>query len=315
MARRLPSLNALRAFEAAARHRSLTLASAELNVAQAAVSRHVRELEAWLGTKLFHRTGRGVALTEDGAALAADLTAAFDRLAAAVDRFKASGQRRGLVVSSDVSFAALWLVPRLKSFLAAHPDIDLVIDPSPRLVDYAKGEADIGIRYGKGDWRGVSATKLFPAAAAPVCSPKFLAASRVRVPADLATAALIREDRHDYWPLWLAAAGVSLAAPPVGPQVRGELAIAAAEAGSGFALADAVQAGDALMAGRLVRPFGIVVEECAYFLVHAEGARLTAAAEAFRVWLTGERDRFTASYAVWQARADRRSVGRPAQSS
>jgi LysR family glycine cleavage system transcriptional activator len=300
MVRRLPSLNSLRAFEAAARLESLTLAAGELNVAQAAVSRHVRELETWLGTKLFHRTGRGVTLTDNGASLASELTGAFDRIAHAVDRFERPGQKKRIVVSSDVSFAALWLIPRLKSFLAAHPDIELVVDPEPSLVDYAKGEADIGIRYGMGNWKGVTAQKLFDARAAPVCTPRAWAASAVGHPSGLLSARLIREDVHDYWTEWLALAGVSSPGDIGGTQVRGEMAIAAAEAGNGFAIADDIQAGDALMAGRLVRPFDLRVGAAAYYLVHAEKVRLSKPVDAFRTWLLAERDLFAGYIARWE---------------
>jgi len=148
MPRSLPPLNALKAFEAAARHVSFTLAAAELNVTHAAVSRHIRDLEAWLGIKLFVRTGRGVELTERGKGYAAEVTRGFDILAHATD--SASGRRRRraqkLVVSVEPSFAALWLIPRLGRFTAANPDIELVLDSTNRLADFARGEADAGIR-------------------------------------------------------------------------------------------------------------------------------------------------------------------------
>jgi LysR family glycine cleavage system transcriptional activator len=307
MVRKLPSLNALRAFEAAARLESLTLAAGELNVAQAAISRHVRDLESWLGAKLFHRTGRGVALTQDGIALASDLSRAFDLLAAAVDRFDTKS--KALVVASDVSFAALWLVPRLKRFLAGHPDVDIIVDPDPRLTDYAKGEADIGIRYGRGPWKDIASEKLFDAKSSPVCAPRILETSAVKAPADLVGQPLIREDRYDAWPAWFHAAGVTPTDALSGPQVRGELAIAAAEAGAGFALADTVQAGDALMSGRLVRPFEATVEEFSYFLVHAEGARLSKTAQAFAMWLKGECNRFADEFSEWQGRTSGQPAG------
>jgi LysR family glycine cleavage system transcriptional activator len=299
MVRKLPSLNALRAFEAAARLESLTLAAGELNVAQAAISRHVRDLESWLSAKLFHRTGRGVSLTDDGDALASDLSRAFDLLSAAVDRFDTKS--KALVVASDVSFAALWLVPRLKRFLANHPDVDIIVDPDPRITDYAKGEADIGIRYGRGPWNDIAAEKLFDAHSSPVCAPKTLVTSGIKVPADLVGKPLIREDRYDAWPAWFRAAGVTTSVL-TGPQVRGELAIAAAEAGAGFALADTVQAGDALVSGRLVRPFEVTVTDFSYYLVHAEGARLSKAAQAFVKWLKDECTCFTDDMSRWQAR-------------
>ncbi len=288
MARRLPSLNALRAFETAARHLSFSLAAAELNVSHAAISRHIRELEAWLGIKLFVRTGRGVDLTDDGQAYARELTPAFDLLAAATDRYATKRGRRTLVISAEVPFAALWLVPRLGGFTAEHPDIDLVLDPTNRLVDFSKNEADIGIRYGLGQWRDVQALKIFESGISPVASPALLKKRAVRTPRDLAAATLIQEDTRQHWADWLEAAKLTGVVAPSGPTLKGHLAIAAAEAGQGFALADDIQAGDAILAKRLVRPFDIVVQHQAYYLVRGAAAKETKAASAFRLWLMAE---------------------------
>ncbi len=288
MARRLPSLNALRAFETAARHVSFSLAAAELNVSHAAVSRHIRELEAWLGAKLFHRTGRGVELTEAGEGFARDLTPAFDLLAQATERIAAPRGRHHLVISAEVPFAALWLVPRLGGFTSKHPGIDLVLDPTNRLVDFSKNEADLGIRYGEGQWRDVTAIKLVESCFSPVCSPALLKQLPIRAPRDLANATLLQEDTKQHWRDWLEAANVADAVLPAGPTLKGHLAIAAAEAGQGFALADDIQAGDALLAKRLVRPFGIVVRHHAYYLVRSAAAKESKAASAFRTWLTVE---------------------------
>lgn len=306
MARRLPSLNGLKAFESAARSVSFTLAAAELNVTHAAISRHIRELEAWLGAKLFHRTGRGVELTEEGARLAAELTPAFDLLCRATERFAAPGRRRQLVVSADPPFAALWLVPRLGGFTAAHPEVDLVLDPSTRLVDFEKNEADVGLRYGKGGWRDVEALMLIESVVAPVCSPSLLAKSAIRQPADLGRATLLQEDTKHDWRIWLAAAGVADRVDVNGPVLKGHLAIAAAEAGQGFALADDIQAGDALLAGRLVRPFQATVRHHAYYFVRGSGSRETKAAAAFRVWLMSEIGRTKTALAAFGKNAGRK---------
>jgi LysR family glycine cleavage system transcriptional activator len=293
MARRLPSLNALRAFETAARHVSFSLAAAELNVTHAAVSRHIRELELRLGAKLFHRTGRGVELTDIGEQFAKDLTPGFDMLAEATSRFSISNSKQQLVISSEVPFAALWLVPRLGGFTTKHPDIELVLDPTNRLVDFSKSEADIGIRYGVGPWPGVDAVKVFASDSSPVCSPHFLKAHPLKSPRDLSGAMLIQEDTKQHWTAWLAAANAAPGVTPSGPTLKGHLAIAAAEAGQGLALADAIQAGDALLAKRLVRPFGIAVGHQAYHLVRGTGTKDCAAASAFRDWLTMELARFS----------------------
>ncbi len=288
MAHRFPSLNALRAFECAARHSSLTLAASEMNVTHAAVSRHIRELEGWLGVELFIRTGRGVELTESGRAMARDLTGAFDQLAAAIAPYSPKRQSSQLVITSDVSFAACWLAPRLGQFSARHPGIEIILDPSPRLVDFKRNEADLGIRYGSGVWEDVQSLLLVRSRMSAVCSPGYLKANRVREPADLVSLPLIHEDVKPLWQDWLSAAGVSRKVTEGGRLVMGHLAIAAAEAGQGFALADALLACDALKAKRLVRPFDVYVGELGYHLVRRAGRAETKPMILFRVWLESE---------------------------
>lgn len=287
MARRLPSLNALRAFEAAARHVSLTLAAAELNVTHAAISRHVRELETWLGVRLFERTGRGVRLTSAGGALVADLTPTFDRLADAVGRHAVRRQPQTLSVTAEASLAQLWLLPRLGAFSEANPGIELVLDASNDLVDFFREPAiDLGIRYGRGQWPGVRAIPLIEADQFPVCCPDLLADGRIRQPADLVHAVLLHEDaKHELWRAWLTAAGVADEVPVSGPVLRGPLAISAAANGQGFAIADAITAADGLLAGQLVRPFVPAIRRGAYWLARSPDGRPTRAADAFHLWL------------------------------
>jgi LysR family transcriptional regulator, glycine cleavage system transcriptional activator len=287
MPRRLPSLNALRAFEAAARHVSLTLAAQELNVTHAAISRHVRELETWLGVRLFERTGRGVRLTTAGGTLAADLTPTFDQMAEAVGRHAVQRRPQTLSVSAEASLAQLWLLPRLVAFSNANPGIELALDASNDLVDFARQPTiDLGIRYGRGPWPGTSATLLLEADQFPVCCPDLLADGRIRTPADLSEATLLHEDaKHELWRGWLTAAGVAESVAVGGPVLRGPLAISAAENGQGFAIADAITAADGLLAARLVRPFVPVIRRGAYWLVRSSGARPNRLAEAFHHWL------------------------------
>ncbi|MDQ8699975.1 transcriptional regulator GcvA [Hyphomicrobium sp. LHD-15] len=292
MSRILPSLNALKAFEAAARHESFTLAAAELNVTHAAISRHIRELEVWLGTKLFVRTGRGVELTEKGGSYVADITRGFDVLAAATESVSSRRRRRRqqLVVSVEPSFAALWLVPRLGRFTAANPEIELVVDSSHRLVDFARDEADIGIRYGRGVWPNVASDVLTRTNMTPVCSPALLRARRIREPSDLEPGLLLQEETRRYWYEWLKAAGVCDRISPEGPTLGLHLTIPAAEAGQGFALADEVIAGDALVGGRLVKPFAISVAEYGYYFVRDAARKDSKAMAAFHAWLKAEID-------------------------
>lgn len=292
MPRKLPPLNALRAFEAAARHESLTRGASELNVTHAAISRHVRDLERVLRVRLFERTGRGVLLTEPGRTLARDLTQAFDLLASATGRFHTSGRRRRLTVTSDVLFAAFWLVPRLARFTLAHPGIDLVIDPSARLADFSKDDADIGIRFGTGPWRGVVAEKLADAHMTVVCSPKLLVSKpQIKTPADLPPGALIQDLDRRSWQSWLAAAGAGDRIVPSGPTLLADFTVAAAEAGQGFALCDRVLAADALAARRLVCPFDVSIPQHGYYLVHGQGVPLSKAAADFRRWVLQEMER------------------------
>lgn len=290
MARNLPPLNALKAFEAAARHESFTAAAAELNVTHAAVSRHIRELEGWLGTKLFVRTGRGVELTERGKGYVIELTRGFDILAAATEGVSGRRRRRRqrLSVSVEPSFAALWLVPRLGRFTAANPDIELILDSTHRLVDFSRDEADVGVRYGRGVWSNVAADVLAGTHLTPVCSPTLLRDTGVHTPSDLPPNLLLQEETRRYWNEWLSAAGVAERITPDGPTLGLHLTIPASEAGQGFALADEVIAGDALVAGRLVRPFPIAIRDYGYHFVHGADRKETKAMAAFRVWLAAE---------------------------
>lgn len=306
MSRRLPSLNALRAFEAAARHLSFSLAAAELNVTQAAISRHIRELEADIGVKLFHRTGRGVAMTETGKEFAAGIAPAFDLLASACARFDRPRGRQTLVISSEVPFAALWLVPRLGAFTSQHPRIDLEIDPTNRLVDFSKNEAHLGIRYGRGHWRDVDGIKLCACAMSPVCSPALAKSLKITSPADLGRATLLQDETKQLWANWLDAAGVAPLVSAKGPTLKGHLAIPAAEAGQGFALADDIMAGDALMKRRLVRPFNLNIPDicdCAYYLVRRARSKETAAERTFREWLLAEMAQFETAMAAFTRQA------------
>ena len=289
MGRRLPSLNALKAFEAAARLESFTDAAAELFVSHAAVSRHVRDLEEWLGTQLFLRTGRGVTLTEAGSRFAARLTPLFDQIADATREAAAVGDVRQLKVTVEPAIASRWLVPRLGRFNELHPDIELAIDPSSRLTDFRSGEADVGIRYGGGAWEGVEAVKLTDAVIFPVCSPKLIAGRQHLAPADLAEFNLLHESRKQWWADWLAAAGVAGVEDWRGTMFQNHLAIEAAEAGQGFALTDQVLATDSLLEGWLARPFAFDMKDhWHYWIVRGKGQKESPPVRAFREWLMGE---------------------------
>ncbi|MBI2719858.1 MAG: transcriptional regulator GcvA [Rhizobiales bacterium] len=289
MARRLPSLNALKAFEAAARHGSFSEAAAELFVSHAAVSRHIRDLEEWLGTKLFRRTGRGVEATDAGRRFGAKLTPLFDTLAEATREAAAVGDVRQLKVSVEPAFASRWLVARLGRFHDLHPDIELAIDPTNQLVDFRAGVADLGIRYGAGPWEDVEAVKLSDVVIFPVGAPAVVPDGAPLKPEDLKDHNLLHEQRKQWWADWLAAAGVTGVEDWRGTLFHNHLAIEAAEAGQGFALGDQILCTDSLLEGWLRRPFNRDMKDHgSYWIVRAKGSKESAPARSFREWLMAE---------------------------
>jgi len=304
MRRRLPLLNQLRAFEAAARAQSFSKAADELFVTHAAISRHVRELEGWLGTKMFVRTGRGVVLTDAGRKYAARLTPIFDAIAEATRDAMIEGDSPHLTVAPDGAFASRFLVPRLGKFNALHPDVELDVSPGEYISDFYKGEDDIAIRYGPGGWPEVEAELLCKAKIFPVCAPELIKGNPPKTPDDLKEYTLLHENSRQWWADWLQSAKVKN--PDLawsGPTFQNYLAIQAAEAGQGFALADQIIAADALAAGKLVRPFSHDTEEGeGYWLVWGKSLKLNAAGLAFRQWLAHEIHKTDAAYTKLKAK-------------
>jgi LysR family transcriptional regulator, glycine cleavage system transcriptional activator len=289
MARRLPSLNGIKAFEAAARNESFSDAAAELLVSHAAISRHIKELEEYLGTQLFTRTGRGVVLTDAGQRFGSRLTPLFDQLADAAREAAAVGDVRPLRVSVEPSIASRWLVARLGHFNTLHPDIELNIDPSNALIDFYSDPFDLGLRYGLGGWDDVEAVKLSDVVIFPVCAPKFLVNHPALRPADLTALNLLHEDKKQWWADWLRFAGVKSTGDGRGPVFQNQLALEAAEAGQGFALGDPILCTDSLLEGWLARPFNLDMKEHGgYWLVRRKGSRESVPMRAFREWLAGE---------------------------
>ena len=281
MIRRYLPLNGLRAFEAAARHASLTKAAIELNVTPAALGHQVKALEERLGTTLFHRLPRGLALTDEGQALLPVLKDSFDRMAAALARFDGRG-RELLSVGAVGSFAIAWLLPRLPAFEAAHPEVDLRLSTNNNRVDIAEEGLDFAIRFGDGAWHGTDAVPLFPAPLTVLCSTEV--AARLKTPADLAGETLLRSYRSDEWPAWFAAAGVAETPPLTGPVFdSAALMVEAALAGQGIALAPAV-----LFEGRAARPFAPEIDRGGYWLTRLKSKRPSPAMTAFETWLRAE---------------------------
>jgi LysR family transcriptional regulator, glycine cleavage system transcriptional activator len=260
---RLP-LTALRVFEAAARHESFLQAAEELAITPGAVSRQIKALETELAVRLFERFNRAVRLTDTGRRLATGIGRGLRQMEAAVE--EARGARQGpLVVTAMHSFAARWLVPRLHRFNERHPDIQVLIAASDLAVDLVNDPYDLAIRFSRGPFPGMAAAKLVSLFMFPVCSPRFLERHPLRTPHDLASAPLLSDVYvalgEPTWTEWLALAGAPEVDPSRGQQFSNVyLAIEAALAGRGVALAEHALVVDDLANGRLVKPFDIELE-------------------------------------------------------
>lgn len=291
-------LNALRAFEASARHQSFSAAAAELNVTPAAVGQLVRTLEEWLGAPLFVRSASGrtrLVATVTAERALPDIRAGFDRLVLGLERLKEGAQGGVLTVAVSPAFAAKWLLPRIEGFQTLCPETDVRLDTNLKPVDFVAQGIDIGVRYGAGHWPGLLADKLMDEEVYPVCSPILLAKpSRLRRPCELRRETLIHDlsmDRHtDFptWDAWLRKAGVEGVDTARGLKINNSAAVLqAAIDGHGIALARSVMAHDDMAAGRLVRLFPKVrfASALAYYVIYrAECASLPRLA-AFRDWL------------------------------
>ncbi|MGA0611262.1 LysR family transcriptional regulator [Caldimonas sp. KR1-144] len=282
-------LNALRAFEAAARHLSFARAANELSVTPNAVSAQVKNLEERLGAPLFRRLPRGLALTDEGTALLPVLSHSFERIGAALERFQGGLHREVLTIAAVGTFAVGWLLPRLEAFRLEHPFVDLRLLTHNNRVDLAAEGLDGAIRFGDGAWHGTEAEPLFEAQLSPMCAPAI--AQRLRVPADLARETLLRSYRADEWPRWFAIAGVP--APLLrGPVFDASIVMAAAaEQGAGVALLPAALFGESLRHERLVQPFALGVSLGRYWLTRLKSRAPSAAMGAFRAWLLREATR------------------------
>lgn len=290
MTSRLPSLNGLRAFEAAGRLLSFTRAAQELNVTQTAISHQIRRLEEELGIRLFDRHTRTLTLTGEAQAFLPAVRAAFADLQRATDRLRRSDRARILTVSTVVSLAAKWLLPRLASFQEQAPDIDVRITTSTSLVDFRREDVDVAVRYGRGDWPGLRADWLMAEDLFPVCSPALLAGPRpLSRPEDLARHTLLHVSAYqDEWRLWFTAAGVPT---EIGdrPGLTFDMAFMALQAavdGHGVALGRTPYVEADLAAGRLVAPFDMRITATSgfYFVCPLETAD-TPKIAAFRKWL------------------------------
>ncbi len=311
MTNRLPPLNALKAFEAAARHLSVKKAALELNVTPAAVSHQIRTLEEYLGIQLFHRRNRALDLTDAARASLPKLREGFDCMMQAVERLRTHHSPSRLTVSVPPSFAARWLMPRLHRFLVAHPEIDVRVSARMRRASVdGKGDvaeratletwlddSDVAILYGRGHYPGLQVNKLFDLTVTPVCSPKLLKGEHpLRTPADLKHHLLLHDDTGDlydgesFWHVWLKAANVGDIDVTRGPHFsHAVLAYEAAIEGVGVLASVPALASEELATGRLVTPFELRVPlASAYYLACEESAATRPAVAAFNNWLIEE---------------------------
>jgi len=297
--RPLPSLNALRAFEAIARHQSFAKAAAELNVSATALSHQIRGLEDMLGMKLFERRPRSIALTEAGRLLQPGIAAGFERFREALDRLARIGDDRVLVISATPGFTSKWLVPRLYRFMDAHPEIETRVSATTVFADFVRDGIDVGIRLSPGNHPGLHVEKLADESVLPLCSPRLLAeGSGLATPADLGRMALIHIELPiaapppmPSWADWLAAAGLADIDPSHGPRFNmADHALDAAIAGAGVVLAYRIIASGDMRSGLLVSPFGpeLPVIGRAYYFVCAPGRERVPKVRAFRDWLAAE---------------------------
>jgi LysR family glycine cleavage system transcriptional activator len=291
MRQRLPPLNALKAFEAAARHESFTRAAAELFVTQGAVSHQVKALEQELGLKLFNRERQRLVITEAGRDYLNVVRDAFDRISLGTELLLQRQNAGVLTVSTSPDFAAKWLVHRLGHFVEAHPEIDLRVSASLHHVDFAREEVDLAVRHGEGDWPGLDAVMLCSEQLFPVCSPKLLSGRRGRVRlADVLKLPLIHTGDRSLWTRWLAAAGVDDKTAVHGPVLnRDAISIDAAINGQGVALTRTTLCAWDLINGRLVRPFAEALRlSKSYWIVCPKVVAAQPKIATFRDWLLSE---------------------------
>lgn len=291
MLRRLPSLNALRAFEAAARHESFTKAADELAVTQGAVSHQVKALEQELGLRLFARERQRLVITGAGRSYLEVVRDAFDRLAVGTNQLIQLQTTGVLTVTTSPNFAAKWLVHRLGRFAEAHPEIDLRLSASLQHVDFAREDIDLAIRHGDGGWPGLHVTRLCSEQLFPVCSPALTRGrSPLRSPADLKRHTLLHVNDRREWAKWLDTAGIKGIDAARGPIFnQASMAIDAAVDGQGIALARTALAAWDLIAGRLVRPFKLGRKaDYAYWIVCPKPTANLPKIATFREWLLAE---------------------------
>jgi len=303
MSKRLPPLNALRVFDAAARHLRFTKAAEVLFVTQAAVSHQIKSLEDFLGLKLFRRRNRSLLLTEEGQSYYLDIKEIFSALNEATRKLQARSAKGALTVSLLPSFAIQWLVPRLSSFNMAYPGIDVRIQAVDRDEEKLADDVDVAIFYGRGNWPGLRVEKLYAEYLLPVCSPSLMTGENpLKTPMDLSRFTLLHDASRRDWQSYIRQLGLQHINVQQGPIFsHSAMVLQAAIHGQGVALANNVMAQSEIEAGRLICPFNdVLVSKNAFYLVcHDSQAELGKIA-AFRQWIlekaAAEQEKFRFRY-------------------
>ena len=294
---RLPPLNSLKAFEAAARNLSVKRAAIELNVTSAAVSHQIRALEEYLGVQLFRRYNRALELTDVAKAALPKLGEGFDCMAQAVTILRSQQNGGSLTVSAAPSFASRWLMPRLHRFIAAHPEIDVRISARMRRVTDWLADSDVAILYGRGHVSGIMVERLLDLSITPICSPKLLTGEHpLKTAEDLKHHLLLHDDTGElydtepFWGLWLREAGVTGVEANKGPHFsHAVLAFEAAIDAVGVLVSMPALAAEDIASGKLVAPFDLTVKlPDGYYMACSEHADERPAVAAFRAWLREE---------------------------
>ncbi len=309
MKRNLPPLNALRAFEASARLMSIQRAAHELNVTPSAVSQQVQNLERWVGFPLLERRARKLQPTAQGRAYLGAISAAFEQIAQATADLAAGRATRFVCVTCTPGFAVQWLVPHLQEFQALHPDIDVRIDASTKLVDLRAEDVDFAVRHGNGKYPGLVSEKLLDDDLLPMASPALLKTHRVRTPADLARLRLLHIETRDDWRLWFAAQGIEIDWRCGPLLIDTAIGVQAAIAGKGIILVRKSLVAEELTSGRLVAPLPQGLSKgTAYHLVYPPERISQPALRAFRGWIVGAVAAGPATPASPRARGRREST-------
>lgn len=282
--RAIPSLAALRAFEAVARAGSFSAAARELNVTHAAIAQHVRTVETELKTTLVMRQGRGMALTDAGVQLAAALSDGFSQIIAGVEAITNDAETRPLTLSVTPSFAENWLMPRYADFWAKHPEIGLSIMPSIEVIDLRRDGIDMAVRYGKGDWPGLDATPLFKADFTVVGAPSLLKGRKIEGFADLNGLPWLFETVHKEARRWVLESDIDLSTSPINEVPTFGMVMAAVRSGKCLTVASSILVADDIKSGKLVALIQKQSKDLGYFIVTPKDV-LSHRAKILKSWL------------------------------